>query len=221
MSGVYIYISKTKVSNLYNATRGGKSMGNLAVRLKAPWVEAEVTATHNPGHEVYRMLQKIRKRLEVDPSIILYQDLEEDPVSVIKFAGQAAIGIADGTFWLALAEGNTALLLAGSAANLISGVAATSAIPERSDIASASDDPVGASLRSLEGIRSESVSSGLSFRWQQLHRNYDRRKAVLRHVQGYSIFGGVYPANRTQLRRVGAADIKRIAVASPIYVEQI
>ena len=220
MNGVYIYISQAKVTNLYHTMRRRKSAANLALRLKIPWVEAEVTSAHDPNSEIYRMLRQVRKQLEDDASTMPYQDLGKDPVPVIEFAGQAAMGIAEGTFWLALGDGNVALLLAGSAANLISGSAATSAIPERDDIISASIDPVGASLQAVEGIHSASASDGLSFKWQQLQRNHDRQKTVLRRIQGYAIFGAVYPTNRTQLRRVGAADTKRIVVASPIYVEQ-
>jgi hypothetical protein len=217
---LYLYISKSKVDNIYSSLRRGHPMKSLGLKLKAPFVEADANLAFDS--DLYKKLRYLRRRLDNDASVLPFHTLGEVSVSLVSFSGSAAIAVDEGAFWLALAEEATALLLVGSAANMIGGQQLTSTDPNRGSIFSASLDPVGAMMAAFEGtVEPKSLAEGLSFGWQRLRRQSGAGGAVLRRVHGLAVFAGSYPANRAQMRRAGGGNVASVVVASPIYVEQV
>lgn len=117
-------------------------------------------------------LQRVVKCLKADYEIKSLADLDdtESPI-VMAFEGNAARQISEDVFWLAIEQGNSGLLLAGSAGFAIG----ASAKPEH--VLSPSADPVGAVKAafkqngelpdSLGGVRMP-LSGSLSYAWRTL-----------------------------------------------------
>lgn len=218
MNSVYLYISRSKVNSLYRSAKRGQSIKGLGLKLKGPFVEADASIEFDT--DLYRMLKYVRKHLDNSKEVSPFHTLGSSSVPVVSFFGSAAIVVYAETLCLALAEGATALLLAGSAGNMVG----AQHLPSTSTrtFLSASINPIGALKAAFEGAsESQSLSKDLSFSWQALRRDAGVGSAVLRNVQGLAIFVGSYPANKAQIRRAGAINVTNIVVASPIYVEQV
>lgn len=221
MNGVYLYISKSKVDNLYRSAKRGQPLRSLGLKLKGPFVEADANLQFDAAG-LYRMLSSVKKRLSEGEEVPPYHSLGETSVPIVSFSGPAAMAVHGDTFSLALSEDTTALLLAGSTSNMVGAPPVPAADASERTYMSASLNPVGALRAALDGAgESQTLSRELSFGWQALRRDAGIGSAILRNVRGFAIFAGSYPANKAQLRRAGAGNVTSIVVASPIYVEQI
>lgn len=217
---IYWYISKAKLDLLKDQSPGFLSGITAQLSFKLPFVSGSVSGTDQP--RLVKDLQRVIKRLKADCEIKPYGELgeTESPI-VMAFEGNAARQISSDVFWLAMEQGDTGLLLAGSAGFAIG----ASVKPDRA--LSPSADPVGAvkaafmnddELNSSTGARMP-LSSSLSYAWQGLMS--ESLEGSLPRVSGLAIFARTVRSEKSQVHRIGKDSIRRIVVGTPIYVQQV
>lgn len=218
---IYWYISKAKLDLLKDQSPGFLPGITAQLSFKLPFVSGSLSGTE-PSRLV-EDLQRVIKRLKADHEIKSFADLDDtaSPI-VMAFDGNAARQISDDVFWLAMEQGDSGLLLAGSAAFAI-GAAAK---PEH--FLSPSADPVGAVKAAFQkddeqpnvlGGVGLPLSARLSYAWQELMS--ESLEGALPRVSGLAIFARTVKAEKAQARQIGKGNIERIVVGTPIYVEQI
>jgi hypothetical protein len=214
---IYWYISKAKLDLLKDQSSGFLSGITGELSLKLPFVSGSLSGTGQS--RLVKDLQRIIKRLKADCMIKSFADLgdTESPI-VMAFAGNAARQISEDVFWLAIEQGESGLLLAGSAGFAIG----ASSKPEH--YLSPSADPVGAvkaafkkdeELDSL-GTLNVPLSTSLSYAWRTLMLGSS--EGSLPRVSGLAIFARTVKSDKSQ---VGKSNVQRIVVGTPIYVQQV
>jgi hypothetical protein len=221
---VYWYISKAKLDLLRDQAPGFLNGISAKVSFKFPFVGGSLSGTEKS--KLVDDLKRVISRIE-SKSVKDYAELNDQEAPVFfRFEGAAASHVIDEVYWLAMAGGDTALLLAGSATYVIGA-------PRGSEVTlSPSVDPIGAVRAVFEkgagasdpqqfGGTSAPLSTSLSYAWQELMRDQYESGQVLPRAAGLAIFGTTIRADAGQMRRVGRETLSRIVVGTPIYVKQV
>jgi hypothetical protein len=167
-------------------------------------------------------LQGVIKRLHGDREIKPFGSLEDaDSPTIISFEGYAARLISYDVFWIALESGDTGLLLVGSAAHAIG------AQPKADYVISPSADPL-ACIQAVVNPKTRDeelpdggnfpLSASMRYAWETLMSNSS--EGTLPRVRGLAIFARTLHSEKTFMDRSGKTLIRKIVLASPIYVEQ-
>ena len=221
------YISQTKLDHL--ASQQETAFDRLRASLSA-LIKAEIkTPVASIGVEMkrpevdpnqVRSLERLEKKLRHAGLVKSIEDFRAArPVLFFEFHGPAARLIQDGQFWLATLVGETAILLAGSAAHCIG-----SSNPPSNAI-SPSADPLG----SIESFLSDGSTGGepannLSYIWATVARESTERLGgfeALPYAKGIAVLAGSAKSDFTLIRENGyEGPIDRIIIGSPIFVEQ-
>lgn len=217
--GAYWYISRDKLTAL---PPSGSLHKRLFARAKVSVGLASVEAGIGPGGDAASLSksvevaeQRLRKQGDVAP---LSDDVKPPGRPFFDFEGPAVRMILDNSFWTAVAAGDKAVLLAGSAANSIG---AKSGQPDFRFSPSA--DPIGA-LEDLEkGLPPQRHRgwSSLSYAWAALmtHGTDLIEIDALPRVRGLAIYAGLGPTasgNWPIMDRMAYT-----VVGSPLFVEQM
>jgi hypothetical protein len=224
MSGIYWYVSRQKVEALKEsyAKQRGSWLRELSLKLKVPFVEAGAKITPSEQQALFDDIEKIADNLfsglEV-PSLTRLQP--DESVAFFSFSGHAHRAVDRGAYWIVMAEGKKALLLAGSVSNAIG------APSEDKKEISPSIDPIGAVRRafgeetqSLAAITRE-IGTDCSYVWQVVARPVRNVWDSLPRVEGIAAFGGIFQGSRAQFNRAGFPKLSNIVIGSPVYVRQI
>ncbi len=217
MTGINWYISRQKVEALRQSYGASKLywLKELSIKLKSPFAEA--SASVRPDQSLHDDIEKIRSKLIAESNISSFPNLSDES-PFFSFTGRAHRAVDRGAYWIILFADSAALLLGGSASNAIG-----TPTKETCDI-SPSLNPIGsvqvafADERSPEQV--ESISSSCSYVWQAIARPVRTEWQTLPLVEGVAVYGGTFPARRSQFRRAGFDSIERIVIGSPIYVRQ-
>jgi hypothetical protein len=221
MTGIYWYVSRTKVDALaqaYGSSPGFRWLKNVSFKLKIPFAEAG--AALNLDKSLYQNVERIAGNLMAAPETASFPHLSEDrPTPFFSFAGPAHRTVDAGAYWVALFDGTTALLLAGSVSNAIGAPSKDS-----QDAISPSVDPIGAVQKAFAHDRSteesESVSRRCNYIWQSIVEPVRANWQALPRVDGIAVFGGVFPVDMAQFGDGGFAMINKIVIGSPVYIRQ-
>lgn len=212
---IFLYASPSKIDAL--RPRGWwTQFGKLTVKVKAPVVEAGVDFTQHPSE--YRRLRRLQRSLDKDRNVVPFDADQEAYSSVVSFEGAATLTLESGAVWLALERGRTALLLGGSARNVIGSAKDAPAAEFSPSIATIQ---VASQAVATTGEEQQSLPASLSYMWQQVRRQGLRGSASLRNVRGHALFVAAYVPVKAQIRRGTRSDIDRLVIASPIYVQQV
>jgi hypothetical protein len=221
------YISQTKLDHL--ASQQETAFDWMRASLSA-LIKAEIkTPVASIGVEMkrpeidpnqVRSLERVEKKLRNTGLVKSMEDFRAGrPVLFFEFQGRAARLIQDGQFWLATLVGETAILLAGSAAHCIGSSNPTS------NAISPSADPLG----SIESFLNPDSAGGerannLSYIWATVARESTERLGAfeaLPYAKGIAIFAGSAKSDFTLMKDSGyEGPIDRIVIGSPIFVEQ-
>jgi hypothetical protein len=221
------YISQTKVDHL--ASQQETAFDRLRASLSA-LIKAEVkTPIASIGVEMkrpevdpnqIRILERVEKKLRNAGLVKSIEDFHtRKPVLFFQFHGPAARLVQDGQFWLATLVGETAILLAGSAAHCIGGSNPIS------NAISPSADPLGSIESFLNpGSAEGEGANNLSYIWATVARESIERLGgfeALPYAKGIAISAGSAKSDLTQITDSGyEGPIDRIIIGSPIFVEQ-
>lgn len=217
---MYLYISEPKIKAL--DVSSGFSAGIAAeLSFKFPFLEGKLSGVNQ--NELVGQLEKVVAKLKKSELIPNFDDIiaGEAPM-LVSFAGHAGRVVDKNAFWCVMKGKHNGLLLAGSPGYAIGRP------PERSANISPSTDPVGA----LRGVFKEtgklpfppinsSLSSSLSYAWQELVRATFLAEGSMPRVEGIAIFSRSVVGDRRQLRRVNSGGLELLVIGSPLYVKQI
>lgn len=140
-----------------------------------------------------------------------------------RFSGRSVRAIQEDVFYFACLDGTTAVLLVGSPRNLIgvSGAPANhegfyfspSAQPMRYAVGFGSDENEG----------SAAAPSMLTYAWASLMESarYGVPTERLPQTAGVAVYSGVVDAQPAQLERFKWQHVDRLALGSPVFVEQL
>jgi hypothetical protein len=221
------YISKTKLDHLVSQqeTAFDRLRASLSTLIKAEVkipigsIGVEMKTSQVDTKQV-RILEKVEKDLRNADLVKSVEDFRAGrPVLFFEFHGPTARLIQNGQFWVATFDGETAILLGGSAAHCIGGSNPTS------NAISPSADPLG-SIESLlsHGSTGEQLVNNLSYIWAMVARESMARLgglSALPYAKGIAISAGSAKSEPAQIRKSGyEGQIDRIIVGSPIFVEQ-
>lgn len=213
---MFWYISKNKVDLLDEMlTASLPLLSSLAIKLKVPWVKAETKWNKSEPSSIAKIPKlaiAVNQRYNVKP----YERLgpEESPTLVL-FKGTATRVIQKSKFWVAMHEGSSALLLAGSSSNVMAGLDA------ENDAISPSVNPIEAIENAFRGVDDEStLPRVLSLAWQSIWRTQTGASA-LPQVWGLGVFAGRFPTNKAEMRRAGKRGLTELVVGSPVFIQQI
>jgi len=219
MNGMYWYVSRQKTEALRD--RYDRSPGNwldkLSVTIKAPFVEAQAAMALD--QTLFKEVERIEKRLLESGEVPEFTNIAKaQPTAFFLFNGTAHRTIEHGGYWIAMVSGSTALLLGGSASNVIG------APPKETAEISPSMNPIG-SFNSVadqmtEGNRS-SISETCSYVWVAIAEPVRDGWVGLPRVEGIAVYGGRFPASKTRMQRSGFEGVQEIIVGSPIFVRQL
>lgn len=209
MVEIYWYISRPKVEFLKGR---GWSLDEISVGLKALWFEAGAKLHADAG--LVRDLEKVKRALESRHQIPEFRSISPgNAPDIFSFKGEAARMISQGGFWAAMATGDSALLLAGSAANVIGGGTAEGGFPF-------TNDPVGAVRTLLEGSPQDQWM--LSKAWQTVMEGPFKAQSLARpRVEGLGLFAGMFTVDKSETAGTSFPDVRRIVVGSPLYIKQV
>jgi hypothetical protein len=218
MAGSYWYISRAKIEYLRESLELSQRrwLKDLSIKLKSPFAEA--SAALNLDSSFLQQTERIAERLSNDPKTAVFPNFSQCYLTpFFSFTGHAQRSVDSGAYWIALLEGETALLLAGSISN------ALGAPPEKSAI-SPSVDPLGAvNLAFAEARTPEegaTVGSRCGYVWQALVEPVWRDWRALPIVEGIAVYGGLFSGDIACLDDDKPEKISRIVVGSPVYVRQ-
>jgi hypothetical protein len=215
----YWYVSANKVEALDRST--GHSflewVKEITVRLKTPFLEADVPLqTHADAvSHLGRVTRKIEE--ELDPPEYATLDGTEIPPRFFRFSGRAAHSVDTEAFWLAAASPPNALLLAGSAANVLHAGGGTPAQ------ISPTADPIGAVKRAFQetagGDRGAvTTPQACSYIWDEVSKTTAGMLTVPQ-VRGLAVFAAIMAVPPS-----GSASelgIERLVLGTPLFVEQV
>jgi hypothetical protein len=223
------YVSKGKVEVLAEMLKTRSVIfkwlapKSLVVKLKSPYAEAEGKwegSEESTIDTLRRLCKKANRRFALKSFDMVTE--KEHPV-LILFKGPAARAVEDHAFWIATHNGLTtqsghisqALLLTGSAANIVGGAA------DETRHISASVDPIKAAERAfLDGEGYGDTPEILSYAWQTVW--LPMRKAVaLPFVWGVAVFAAKFPAVVSDFKMLGFSDVTHLTIASPVFVQEI
>jgi hypothetical protein len=206
---IYWYISKAKLDLLRDQAPGFLDGVAAKLSFKLPFVSGSLAGTTRAG--LIKDLQHVIKRLRADYEIKSFAELDDTKAPVIvAFEGNATRRISDGVFWLAMQQGETGLLLAGSAGFAIG---ASSKLEIN---LSPSADPEGAVNEAFnDGKTDAHISFGVDYAWHELMA--ESQDGTLPRVTGLAFFARSVKFQR----QTGVSDINRITIGTPIYVQQI
>jgi hypothetical protein len=223
------YISKTKLDHLlsqqetvFDRLRASLSaLIRAEIKMPIGSIGLEIKASEVDAKEV-RILEKVEKKLRDADLVKSIEDFSSGSQPLFfQFHGPTARLIQDGQFWVATLDGDTAILLGGSAAHCIG------CLNPLSNAISPSANPLG-SMEYLLSHRSageeSTVVHNLSYIWASVIRDTTERLedvSALPHARGIAIYAASTKSNPAQLRESGyEGQIHRIIVGSPIFVEQ-
>ena len=218
---IYWYISKAKLDLLVDQAPGFLTGIKATMSFKFPLLSGTLEGTE-PAR-LAKDLQRVSKRLYADPQTRPFSQLAggESP-AIISFEGPTVRHIDDGVFWLAMQDGHTGLILAGSAGYAIGA-------PPQSDITiSPSADPVGAIESAFadtppaadpQSDAALSLSWRIGYAWKELMS--DAALGTLPQTRGLAVFGRTIPLAQPPAGQPAPGNVQRIVVASPIFVEQV
>jgi hypothetical protein len=220
MTGIYWYISRTKVEALRDAyaSSGFDWLKDLSFKLNSPFAEA--SAALRLDQSLYRTVDRLANNLLTAPETRSFPNLSDvGPVTFFSFAGSGQRYIDADAFWVALLADETALLLAGSIVNAIGG---STKIPENA--ISPSVDPIGAVKLAFKEERlpeeSQTVGATCAYVWQTISDPVRDTWQTLPQVEGIAVYGGMFPANIARSSDDSSRAIRKIVIGSPIYVRQ-
>lgn len=213
---VYWYISKAKLDLLKDESPGFFARITAKLEFKLPFVSGSLFGTADSS--LIRDLKSVIKALHSEQTIKHYHELSDDEAPVmVQFEGPAVRHVEGEEFWIAMEHNDTALLLAGSA-----GYAIGYPVKTESRIFSASVDPVGAFLAAFEkDVSSGSLSSSLSYAWQDIMQDALSSGGALPKVAGLAVFARSLAADKQVMKRVGRGRIRRLVIGTPLYVQQV
>jgi hypothetical protein len=222
MTGIYWYISRQKLEALKESygTHRGSWLRELSVKLKAPFAEAGATIKLDEGQTLFKDIDGIADNLLRGAEAPAVGSLRAgEAAAFFTFHGCAHRAVERGAYWVVMAEGDKALLLAGSASNAI-GAPTTD-----SQEISPTIDPIAAVQRAFgEEVHSSAttgdVGADCSYVWQAIANPVRKVWEGLPRVQGIATFGGMFLASKGQLRRAGFSTLSYIVIGSPLYIRQ-
>lgn len=218
MVDMYMYISEPKVTQLTDQSPALFSGITAKLDFKIPFVSGGISGENNPSTVVKlrRLIPKLQSQYNIRPFNEIVET-QSSPVFV-SFEGAAARHIETGYFLLALESDRVALLLAGSATNVMGGENVKAKI-------SPSVDPVRAILGASRRYGDESdelgESPGLSYVWQALMAASIRARMRLPNVEGIAVFSAMCKASKWQMERVERGHIDVLVIGTPLYVKQV
>jgi hypothetical protein len=131
--------------------------------------------------------------------------------NIFSFEGEAARKSSEGCYWVAMAKGIYALLLAGSPANAIG--AGTPQVDFEPSI-----DPVNAIQYLLKGFPVVAPEFRLACAWQTIMKGpFSTQRLTKPRVEGMAIFAEMFAMDKVD----GWPNVERLVVGSPIYVRQV
>ena len=223
MVEVYLYLSKQKILQL--SEQSPSFWRGVAAKLdfKFPFVSGGIAGQHQSSltSELHRLIPQLHHQFNI-PAAENVIKMDSPPV-LFTFRGSAARQVEDDQFWLAMECGKTALLLGGSASNVIGSSSAGAKI-------SPSIDPVGAiqfllekreEPRDIENDDQVSPSFDLSYLWQALMTPSLKSSMVLPFVEGIAVFSTRLPTHPEQLKRIKRSELTTMLVGTPLYVRQV
>jgi hypothetical protein len=212
--GVYLYISSSKIRTLKRKS-GPLHLTELSLVLKPMWLEVGAKVAFDSTLE--RDLRQVEMRLTESQDVKPFELLTDSETPLFfSFRGESGRLIDDtkGSFWLAIQKQQSALLLAGSAGNLVG-----NSNVERKSV-SPSVDPLGAVTRAFGGGDPSEMdvpldmSTRLLYAWQDVMSTVEGMQRPP-SVEGLAIFAGIYPVSSATLAP------SRVIVGSPIFVRQV
>jgi hypothetical protein len=220
------YISKAKIDTLaaqqetlfehLRATLSG--LVKAEVKLPVGSVGFELKSA-NPDPSLVHGLEKVEKKLRKQDLVRSAKvSSAGNPPLFFDFEGPAARLIWDGQFWAAALDGNTAVLLGGSAAHCVGG-----AVPEKPAL-SPSINPIASMDTLFENRADVGEKDRVSYTWAKVVQDSTRLGDLeaLPRARGIAIFAGRFASTPWQTRRSGYhGRISEIIVGSPLYVEQV
>jgi hypothetical protein len=210
---VYWYISRPKVEFL--KAKGSKwRFEEISFDLKL--LSFEAGAKVQPNDALLRDLENVIRGIESENRVLTFESIPPgEAPNIFSFEGEAARRRSDGCYWVAMAKGPCALLLAGSATNAIG--AATPQVDF-----SPSVDPVGAIQSLLKGSHAGSPENSLPYAWQSIMEGPFAAASLTRpRVQGLGLFAEMFAVDPLQMGTTHGEDVVRLVVGSPIYVRQL
>lgn len=216
MNDIYWYISKDKLEaiQMYNKSRLNW-LKELSFTVKSPFAEANTSLRLD--QTLFKQTEQIERKLYEDGLVKDYEEINEAPV-FFSFDGYAQRTIEQGAYWIVMISNETALLLAGSVANVIGGpITSTREI-------SPSVDPLGAISSAFKGdeelYRDQTLAVRCSYVWQAIARPVQQSWANLPYIEGIGVYAGKFAASKAQMNRAGFKGVTSIVVGSPIFVRQ-
>jgi hypothetical protein len=220
MNGMYWYVSRQKTEALRD--RYDRSPGNwldkLSVTIKAPFVEAQAAMALDKT--LFEEVERIEKNLLKSGAVQEFANIAKaHPTAFFLFNGAAHRTIQQGGYWIAMVSGSTALLLGGSASNAIG------APPKETAEISPSANPIG-SFNSvfadqMTDRNRSSISENCSYVWAAIAEQVRDAWGGLPRVEGIAVYGGRFPASKTQMQSSGFERVQEVIVGSPIFVRQL
>lgn len=217
---MYLYISEAKIKAIAG-TPGFTSGIAAELSFKFPFLEGKLSGVNQ--NELVRQLERVVAKLRKSERIPNFDDIKigETP-TLVSFAGCAGRVVDKNAFWCVMKGKHNGLLLAGSPGYAIGKP------PETSARISPSTDPVGALREVFKETGklhfppiNSSLSSSLSYAWQELVRASFLAEGSMPSVEGIAIFSRSVVGDRRQLRRVNSGGLELLIVGSPLYVKQI
>ena len=213
LAGMYWYVSRQKVDALLPefGPRGFNLFKELSLTLKLPFVEGKLSV--NPDRSLFLNVEKIENGIK---SFGAASDLAEaGSKPFFSFSGRAYRTVESGAYFIVLAQGRVALLLAGSPSN------AVGAPPKQSDNVSPSVDPIGAVTRLFKHPSDpKDAFDACSYMWVEMARAAREDGVVLPDVEGIAVFGAAFPAVIDRFSH-DFPGIDRVVVGTPIFVRQL
>jgi hypothetical protein len=220
------YISKAKVESLASqqetvlerlrATLSALVKAELKVPVGSIGVELK---SNNPEPSLIKLLERVENKLKAENLVRTAKDASTGGVPLFfEFGGPAARLIREGQFWAATVDGNTGVLLGGSAVHCIGG-----AVPEKPPL-SPSINPIASMDALLENRAELGQEDRVSFTWAKVVQDSMQSGSLqdLPLGRGVAIFAARFAPVPWQIKRSGyQRRINSIIVGSPLYVEQV
>ncbi len=211
---MFWYVSEEKLETLIAVGRSFWPK-SLQLKIKEPFTGSEVGMSQVKADSLTKDIDKLSKLMS-ERDVKAFHELDASAVQFLCTFEGCAARVAEHTgFWVALAEANTALLLAGSTANTLGKHSLSG------NIVSPSADPVNSVRRAFRRDSDDeemTLIRNLSYAWQAVWRTTNGALAVPT-VQGVAVIAGIFPANKAEMRRAKMPNIERLIVGSPVFVQ--
>ena len=186
---------------------------SVEVQIKAPFTSIESILKRDEG-SAQNWIEKLLKRLKNEALQGFHEVPHGSMPLLCTFEAEAARLVDDKGFWAALAQGNSALLLAGSALNSIGkhGNPSTRISP--------SADPIGAVVKAFESGVLGDIPWRLSYAWRVVW-GASAGQLSMPYVRGVCVLAGVCEAALDEMRLAKMPGLRRLLIGSPVFVRQV